>query len=61
MAVLYLLVPLAVLMGLGFTLAFIWSVQKGQLEDLETPRHRILIPDLDQEVSAKNLESGLKS
>jgi cbb3-type cytochrome oxidase maturation protein len=32
-------------MGLIFLIAFIWAVKKGQLDDLETPAHRMLFDD----------------
>ena len=43
MNVLNFMVPIALLLGFGFLSAFIWSVLNGQLDDTETPAHRILI------------------
>lgn len=41
----YLLLPLAVLLG-GIALFFlIWSVRHGQFDDLEGPAHRILFEE----------------
>ncbi len=45
MTILYVLVPLAVLCGIGAVVAFLWAVQSGQLDDLETPALRILADD----------------
>jgi cbb3-type cytochrome oxidase maturation protein len=45
MEVLIVLLPLALLLGLIFVLAFIWSARQGQYDDLETPRFRMLLED----------------
>ena len=42
MSILYVMIPVSLLLGLGFLLGFIWSVQNGQLDDTETPAYRIL-------------------
>lgn len=42
MGVLILLVPLALLLALFFVASFLWGVKKGQFDDLESPKHRIL-------------------
>jgi cbb3-type cytochrome oxidase maturation protein len=41
----YLMLPIALLLGLGFVIAFIKMSLDGQYDDLETPAHRILIED----------------
>jgi len=43
--VLVLMIPMALLLGFGFVLAFIWATNKGQFDDLETPAHRMLNED----------------
>jgi cbb3-type cytochrome oxidase maturation protein len=45
MTVVRVLIPLALLLGGGFTAAFVWSALSGQYDDLETPAHRILLED----------------
>lgn len=45
MKIVYLMLPIALLLGFGFLVAFIWITLKGQYDDLETPAHRILIPE----------------
>jgi len=45
MTILYVLLPLALLCGAGAVLAFVWAVENGQLDDLETPPLRILADD----------------
>lgn len=45
MSIVWFLLPMALALGGGFTWAFIRSVQTGQLDDVETPAHRILTED----------------
>lgn len=42
MNILYLMIPVSLILGGGFLFAFIWSVHDGQVDDTETPPHRIL-------------------
>ncbi len=46
MNIIYLMLPLALLLGFGFLAAFIKMSIDGQYEDLETPAHRILIDEI---------------
>lgn len=46
MEVMIILLPLALMLGGAFVVAFIWSTKNGQYDDLETPRHRILLEDI---------------
>jgi cbb3-type cytochrome oxidase maturation protein len=43
--VIWFLLPVSILLGLSFLIAFIWSVRKGQLDDMETPAYRMLLDD----------------
>ena len=45
MSVLYLVLPLALLASTLAVGAFVWSVRKGQLDDLDTPPLRALSDD----------------
>ncbi|MFP5458143.1 MAG: cbb3-type cytochrome oxidase assembly protein CcoS [Bacteriovoracia bacterium] len=45
MEVMIVLVPLALLLGLVFIGSFVWMTMKGQYDDLETPRLRMLLDD----------------
>lgn len=45
MDIMFVLLPMALLFAFGFLLAFIWAARKGQFDDLETPKHRILLDD----------------
>lgn len=45
MTVLFLLVPLAILLAALAVGGFLWATRRGQLDDLETPAHRMLYDD----------------
>jgi cbb3-type cytochrome oxidase maturation protein len=45
MTVLFLVLPLAVLFSTAAVVAFLWSTQSGQFDDLETPALRALRDD----------------
>jgi cbb3-type cytochrome oxidase maturation protein len=45
MSAIYLMLPIALLMGLGFLVAFVRAASQGQYDDLDTPAHRILLED----------------
>jgi cbb3-type cytochrome oxidase maturation protein len=48
MSILALMIPMALILGFGFTAAFLWASAKGQFDDVETPAHRILQDDLHE-------------
>ena len=54
MTIVYVLVPFALLIGLGFLSVFIWNARSGQFEDLVTPAYRILIDETDLKEGEKN-------
>ncbi len=45
MSVLYILIPAALVLGLGFLAAFVWMLRRGQYDDLDTPPVRMLFDD----------------
>lgn len=45
MEIIVVLLPLALLLGATFIGAFIWSAKRGQYDDLETPKFRMLLED----------------
>jgi len=45
MNIVWFLLPMALLFGLGFLVAFVRAASSGQYEDLETPAHRMLLDD----------------
>lgn len=55
MSILILMVPMALLLGFGFVMAFLWSSSRGQFDDLVTPALRILN---DENNSAPRVDSS---
>lgn len=45
MNVVFLLVPIALLLGGGFLITFLVASARGEFDDLETPAHRILLDE----------------
>lgn len=45
MSVLYLVLPISLLLVIAAVGSFVWAVRNGQLDDLETPRLRMLLDD----------------
>lgn len=45
MAVLMWMIPISLLLGFGFVVAFIWAVDQGQLEGLDDQARKILLDD----------------
>jgi len=45
MAVLYFILPLALVISAAAVAAFLWTVRSGQLDDVDTPPRRILFDD----------------
>ena len=48
MNILILMIPMALMLGIGFVSAFLWATSKGQFDDLETPAYRILLDDTER-------------
>lgn len=42
MNILVLMIPISLLLGVGFIGAFVWAARQDQFDDLDTPAHRIL-------------------
>ncbi|MEM7624844.1 MAG: cbb3-type cytochrome oxidase assembly protein CcoS [Planctomycetota bacterium] len=47
MSVIYIMIPLAIVLATAALVGFIWSVKRGQLDDLDTPPARVLFDDED--------------
>ncbi len=45
MSVMFLLIGASLLVAVGFLLAFLWAVKKGQFDDKYTPSIRMLMDD----------------
>lgn len=54
MLIVWVLAPIAVLMGIGFLIAFIWTTRRGQMDDLVTPPLRILLDEENLEIHKEN-------
>jgi cbb3-type cytochrome oxidase maturation protein len=46
-SVIFIVLPLAILVGAAGLAAFIWAVKTGQFDDLDTPAVRVLFDDED--------------
>jgi cbb3-type cytochrome oxidase maturation protein len=44
-SVIFLLIPLSILLAIGFLIAFAWAVTSGQYEDTNTPSMRVLLDE----------------
>lgn len=51
MNIIMLMIPMALILGIGFVAAFFWATSAGQFDDLETPAHRILKDDNERKKS----------
>lgn len=58
MNIIYLLLPFALLLGGSFLAAFVWGASEGQFDDLETPAHRIFLPDLNTDQNDREERSS---
>lgn len=47
MSVIYIVLPLALVLGGGALAAFLWAVRSGQFDDLDTPSIRVALDDED--------------
>ena len=45
MTVVYVLLPLALLLAVGFVGMFVWATRDGQFDDVRTPQLRVLFDD----------------
>jgi cbb3-type cytochrome oxidase maturation protein len=48
MEVIFIVLPVALVMAGTALAAFIWSVHRGQLDDLDTPRYRAIFDELGE-------------
>ena len=51
MTILYVIIPIAIILVSFFVLIFLWAVKNEQFDDLETPAHKILIDDWNDNIS----------
>lgn len=57
MTTLFIVVPLALLVSSMAVVAFVWSVQRGQLDDLSTPALRMLEEDTPKDPTSQERKS----
>jgi cbb3-type cytochrome oxidase maturation protein len=57
MTIVFMLIPIALLLGMTFLVGFIFAAGQGQFDDLETPPNRILLDD--EPAPAKQDEKGI--
>lgn len=55
MEVIFVLLPLAIMLGVAFLVFFIWAAKSGQYDDLDTPSVRMLFDD-DKDLKTKRTE-----
>ena len=55
MSVIYVVLPVALILATISVIAFIWATRRGQFDDMETPRWRMLFDDTpDKPSEAEN-------
>jgi cbb3-type cytochrome oxidase maturation protein len=47
MSILFLMIPMALIFGGLFLYGFFWATSQGQMDDLDTPAHRMLLDESD--------------
>lgn len=57
MEIISLMVAIAMMLALFFVIAFVWASLNGQWDDLETPAHRILLEDIENNNPSKKGEN----
>lgn len=45
MSVIYIVLPMALVLGGAALAAFLWAVKRGQFDDLDTPAMRVVLED----------------
>lgn len=60
MEVIFVLLPLAIMLGVAFLVFFIWAAKNGQYDDLDTPSVRMLFDD-DNDLKRKKKENHINT
>lgn len=58
MEIVIFLLPLALIIGVGFLAAYFWAVKTGQYDDMTTPSYRILLDDEGKSNKDKEKDKG---
>ena len=56
MSVILLMIPISLLLSLGFVGAFIWSTRQGQFDHIDLEAHRLLLDREDQKLTSLTKE-----
>ena len=59
MEVIFVLLPLAIMLGVAFLVFFIWAAKSGQYDDLDTPSVRMLFDD-DKDIKTEKKKKSYK-
>lgn len=54
MEIIFLLIPVSLILIAVIAVFFFWAIKSGQYDDLEAPRHRILMDDDDIDHAEEN-------
>jgi len=57
MGILVVLIPIALCLALVAIAGYLWAVKSGQFDDLDTPAHRVLFEDENQEERKEDHDS----
>lgn len=60
MSVIFILIPLSIVIGGGFLIAFFWAVRSGQYEDTLTPSLRVLLDESGVAIARRPTEPSGK-
>ena len=60
MYVIFIVLPLALVIALGWVVLFAWAARRGQFDDLETPAIRMLFDDDEDAVGVGGEKNGEK-
>jgi cbb3-type cytochrome oxidase maturation protein len=58
MVVIFVLLPVALLLAVGFVALFVWAARDGQFDDVSTPQIRVLFDEDRPDGSAPPLSSS---
>ncbi|AYF44820.1 MULTISPECIES: cbb3-type cytochrome oxidase assembly protein CcoS [unclassified Halobacteriovorax] len=58
MEVIFVLLPLAIMLGVAFLVFFIWAAKSGQYDDLDTPSVRMLFDD-DKDIKTEKKKNHI--
>jgi cbb3-type cytochrome oxidase maturation protein len=60
MDIIFVLLPLTLLIAVAALVAFVWSVRRGQFDDMKTPALRVLFDDAETKKQESQERSSTK-